>query len=366
MTGIYLYRTMQLWPLHNKSLRDYWIKVFSLYACVEACIQLMFLFILNNFSERPVSNLEFHSIMWVFQCMMVWTIWFTAQSVYEEPIWVQIFVNLFFFIAYSIFWLGPIQDSIHYLHQHLQQFTLPKENRLPSAVDSSVGYQLLKHGFRLAFFYFANFFYSYRIEEQKRLQIIIDNKELQLKLLKWHLNPRFYLETINYLKQLSYSRPADCTKPILHLAKVMEYIIYDSREKLIDVSKEIHFLHHYIELINPQHINSSRFSITTSGEYGKLKIPPLLLAGFIDSIVSGDYDSDKNKYLIELQFSNNKMLFSVNGSSDNNRSSDNNNSNRQPNESMQKRLKELYREEFSFGETGNGNVVELSLTLHEQ
>lgn len=350
-----------VWPFYNKSLARYWLKIFVLYALIEACIQLTFNFILNNFSSQRISNIEFHAIMWVFQCITIWTIWWVANTVYNKPVIVQVIVNLFFFIAYSYVWFGTVQDCIRYLHQHLQQLTLPAENRLQSIVDTSVKYQILKHSFRLSFFFLGNYFYHYRREEEQRLQMALANKELQLKLLKWYLNPRFYFETINYLKQLSDISPARCTKPILHLAKVMEYIIYDSREKLIDVSKEIQFLQHYTELINHKNNNTAIFFLTTKGMYEKLQIAPLLLAGFIDAIASESNNVTAQKYLVSLQFSGNQMLFKINGSLKNMNDSFLHHDN-----SLYKRVKELYNDKFYLSTMKDNTCIELSLIMHEQ
>jgi hypothetical protein len=57
-------------------------------------------------------------------------------------------------------------------------------------------------------------------------------------MLKWHLNPSFYFKTIGHLQQVAKEKPGDATVPILQLAKVMEYVIYEAKEKLIDVKKE--------------------------------------------------------------------------------------------------------------------------------
>ncbi len=304
---------MMPWPFHNKILANYWLKVFGLYVLTEACIQLLFNFILNNFSQQPVSNLGFHLIMLFFQCLLIWPIWCVAHSVQNKPVITQWFINLVFFVIYSYFWLGPVQDSIRYLHQYLQQITVPEAQRLQTPVDTSFNYQLLKHTFRLSWFYLANYFFNYRLEEEKRLHLAVANKELQLKLLTWHLNPDFYFKTISHLRQLSLASPASCTTPILHLAKVMEYVIYESREKLIGVAKEIHFLQNYIELVNRQDSHSSKFTLNTRGCYDKLKIAPLLLAGFIDRIASYNNDLSGNEYAVSLNFLENIMLFRING-----------------------------------------------------
>jgi len=351
---------MTFWPFHNKTLAAYWLKVFTIYALIEACIQLLFNFILNHFLSQRISNLGFHAIMWLFQCVMIWGIWWVANAVYGKRLVTQIFVNLVFFGVYSYFWFGPVQDCVRFLHQLLQQFTLPAAERLPTPVDTSLKYQVIKHSFRLSFFFLANYFYHYRLEEEQRLQMALVNKELHLKLLKWYLNPRFYFETIDYLKQLSNINPASCTRPILHLAKVMEYVIYDSREKLIAVSKEIHFLQHYTELINRKN-GTVKFCISTSGVYEKLKVAPLLLAGFIDAIASGNDENPENEYLVNMRFTGNQMLFQMIGNLKNT-----DRSFLRENSSLYKRLKDLYEGRFYLHEMKNNNGIELGLTMYEQ
>ena len=60
-----------------------------------------------------------------------------------------------------------------------------------------------------------------RDEEKKKIELAVSNKELQLKLLKWHLNPSFYFKTIKHLQQSAAVKPSDATEPILQLAKVI-------------------------------------------------------------------------------------------------------------------------------------------------
>jgi hypothetical protein len=82
-----------IWPFHHKTMAAYWLKAFALYALMEACIQLLFLIILNNFGTRVISNIEIHFLMWVFQCLLVWPIWFVAWSVSKQKIIVQVLVK---------------------------------------------------------------------------------------------------------------------------------------------------------------------------------------------------------------------------------------------------------------------------------
>jgi hypothetical protein len=304
--------------------------------------------------------------MWIFQCLLIWPIWWVAYSVRRKKVGIQILVNLLFFIIYSYFWFGPIQQSIQFLHQQFQQITQPPITRLTTPIDEVADllpYQLIKHTFRLSWFFLANYLYHYRKEEARRLQLAVANKELQLKLLKWHLNPGFYFKTIDHLRKLSADSPASCTKPILQLAKVMEYVIYEAKEKMIDVSKEVHFLDDYVQLVNQQSDHSARFVLSSEGVTDKLKISPLLLAGFIDKIAAGSNNSGLSTYTMQLNFSGNNMSFIIEGDLSQN---ENLFFGQNKEDVLYRRFNELYADKFSYRLSSNKKFFELNVKLSEE
>ena len=354
------------WPFHHKAETRYWLKVFALYALVEALIQLLFFVILNNFGTRPISIIEIHLVMLCFQCLLIWPIWWVAWFVRKKKLIIQILVNFVFYIAYSYLWFGPVQDAIGYSYNSLQQLTRTESNRLVAMLDSGdqysyLNYQLLKHAFRLSWFFLAAYFYNYRLEEKKRTELAVANKELQLKMLKWHLNPSFYFKTINHLRKVADDKPVNATGPILQLAKVMEYVIYEAKEKLINLKKEIHFLSNYVQLKNQQFDNHSIFEMEVTGEHENLKIVPLLLTGILDEIVSTENIPEKKNYKMQLQFSGNKMQLDVTG--------DFGKQNEMlilPGGTLDLRLNELYPGRFSINYLPDSNQFKLSLLLDEE
>lgn len=355
-----------LWPFQHKDTARYWLRVFALYALIEACIQLMFYFILNNFGTRRISIIEYHLVMWFFQCLLIWPIWWVAWSVREKKLLVQILVNIFFYVIYSYCWFGPVQDAIAYLYNNLQEITRPVNDRQVPYLDrgdeySFLNYQLLKHAFRLSWFFLAAYFYNYRLEEKKRMELAVANKELQLRLLKWHLNPSFYFKTISHLMQVAAEKPMNTTVSILQLAKVMEYVIYEAKEKLIDVKKEIHFLNNYIQLINQQAGNKIGFELGVTGEHEKLKIAPLILAGFIDKMTTEDKTIGESLNKINLQFSGTEMQMQVNGNFQNRSSLY-----LPEDDDLHKRLKELYPGKFTYSYSSIHHQFKLCIKLDEE
>jgi len=355
-----------IWPFQNKALANYWLKVFAVYALTEACIQLLFLYILNNYGSRPISNWEFHFIMLVFQCLLIYPIWWMAWLVSKKSIPVQIITAIGFYLVYTYFWFGPVQSAVAYLHDHLQNITRSENDRINAYVDrvneySYINYQLLKHTFRLSWFFLANYFYHYRLEEKKRLELAVSNKELQLKLLKWHLNPQFYFKTMENLQTIAADRPINCTGPILQLAKVMEYVIYEAKEKLIDVKKEIHFLGNYIELLGKQPGSGAVFELNTYGHYDKLKIAPLLLVGFIDKIAGDNKANGRKNFILDLEFAGTELEFRVKGAFGNKAEEFFTNG-----DTLFIRLKELYPDKYSFRYIPGKDQLSLNVKLDEQ
>src|SRR5688572_5990644 len=161
-----------IWPFQHKQKARYWLRIFAIYALIEACIQLIFVIVLNNFGTRRISIVELHLVMWIFQCLLIWPIWWVAKAVYKKPVLVQILVNAGFYLLYSYCWFGPVQDIIGYLYEQLQSFTRAPDDKQVPILDSGseysyLNYQLLKHSFRLSVFFLAAYFYNYRLEEKK-------------------------------------------------------------------------------------------------------------------------------------------------------------------------------------------------------
>ncbi|MBL7747091.1 MAG: histidine kinase [Chitinophagaceae bacterium] len=355
-----------LWPFHHKKETDYWLKVFALYALTEACIQLLFFFILNTFGQNRISIIEFHGIMWVFQCLLIWPIWWVAWSVRKQKLLIQALVNIAFYALYTYLWFGPVQDAIGYLYDQLQGMTRAPGNQQQAYLDrgseySYLNYQLLKHAFRLSWFYMAAYFYNYRQEEKKRLELAIANRELQLKMLTWHLNPSFYFKTISHLQQLADIRPLNATAPILQLAKVMEYVIYEAKEKLIDVKKEVHFLQNYIDLKNQQPDNRSTLQMTVTGDHDTLKIAPLLLTGFIDKIMEENRGHPGIMHRMQVQFSGQEMRVEVDGLT-----GPGNYLPLAQGDPLYLRIKEFYPDRFSLDYQKEEGVVALRLKLDSE
>jgi len=107
--------------------------------------------------------------------------------------------------------------------------------------------------------------------------------QAELKALKAQINPHFFFNTLNSIYSMSLDKDERLPGTILQLSGLMRYFLYESREDLVPLSKEIHVLNDYISL---QEIRSDeKLEITTEMEEhpGEQKIAPLLLITFVEN-----------------------------------------------------------------------------------
>jgi LytS/YehU family sensor histidine kinase len=140
----------------------------------------------------------------------------------------------------------------------------------------------------------------------------------------------------------------------------MEYVIYEAKEKLIDVKKEIHFLNNYTQLIN-QHHNNLIFETEITGDHENLKISPLLLAGFIDNIAEKNVENEKRRFKLRLQFSGKEMTLEITRDSGKGSLASS-----MQDETLLRRLKELYPGRFSVSNSTKPDFFKLTIQLDEE
>ena len=122
------------WPSLKEASTRYWLKVYLLYVVFEACIQLFFFLTVNIFDAKQLSDIEYHFLMWIFQCAFVLPIWYIAHLFRQRAVWQQVIANTTFFIAYTFFWYGPVIHLLMALHDQLRQITHPN-NKISFKAD---------------------------------------------------------------------------------------------------------------------------------------------------------------------------------------------------------------------------------------
>jgi Histidine kinase len=86
-------------------------------------------------------------------------------------------------------------------------------------------------------------------------QLINQQLNTELDLLRTQINPHFLFNTLNNLYTLAYLKSERTAPLISQLAALMRYLLYEGRQPLVPLAKEVAFLGSYLDLYQLKHEN---------------------------------------------------------------------------------------------------------------
>ena len=134
--------------------------------------------------------------------------------------------------------------------------------------------------------------------------------EAELKLLKAQFNPHFFFNTLNSLYALTLDKSEKAPELILKLSELMRYVIYEAKEDLIPIDRQLEFLQNYVYLENLRAGESLSVNMKIKGNGTDIKIDPLLFIVFIENAFKhGCKIGDQKPYInIDFDLSNKGQL----------------------------------------------------------
>ena len=119
----------------------------------------------------------------------------------------------------------------------------------------------------------------------ERVQRDLENQRLsaELAFLKSQINPHFLFNSLNSIYSLAYQRSETTPEAILKLSEIMRYMLYECNDNRVDLSKELQYLHNYIDLQKIRFGNKAFIDFNVIGDVTNQQIVPLLLIAFIEN-----------------------------------------------------------------------------------
>jgi len=113
----------------------------------------------------------------------------------------------------------------------------------------------------------------------------LENQRLaaELAFLKSQINPHFLFNSLNSIYSLAYQKSDVTPEAILKLSEIMRYMLYESNDGKVELSKELQYLQNYIDLQKIRFGSKALVDFKITGEVGDQKIVPLLLIAFIEN-----------------------------------------------------------------------------------
>ncbi len=144
-----------------------------------------------------------------------------------------------------------------------------------------------------------------REEKQERMQS-------ELSFLRSQISPHFIFNVLNSIVYLIRSK-SDLAEPVtIQLSELIRYMLYETDNKQVPVSKEIDYLKNYIDLQKLRYGDDVEIKVKIEGNDSSLTIEPMLLIPFVENAFKHGIGMVHNPVIdIRLSYIGNVLNFTV-------------------------------------------------------
>ncbi|UQB70442.1 sensor histidine kinase [Epilithonimonas zeae] len=149
--------------------------------------------------------------------------------------------------------------------------------------------------------------------KQREILLIKEKTEAELNFLKSQINPHFLFNTLNNIYSLAREKSDKTADVILKLSSLLRFMLYETKEKFIPISKEIQFMNTYLEIQKIRFDERLKIEFQNSVTDNQDSVLPLILLPFLENAFKhGASESTDNKFIkINLELKNNILNYSV-------------------------------------------------------
>lgn len=124
--------------------------------------------------------------------------------------------------------------------------------------------------------------FNYNQKQKETANLIEQKRTSELNALKNQLNPHFLFNTLNNLYVLALKKSDKTPEVIAKLSEILDYILYQCKDKYVLLKNEVALLHNYVDLEEVRYGNRVKVSFNKDIT-NDAKIAPLLLLTFLEN-----------------------------------------------------------------------------------
>ena len=139
-----------------------------------------------------------------------------------------------------------------------------------------------------------------------------EQAKTELAFLKSQINPHFLFNTINDIYALTYQKSDQAPGALLKLSELLRYMLRESDEQFVPLTKEITYLENVIELQRMGQKGLCYVNFDIKGELSRQQIAPLILINFVENAFKhGIFDVAEDPIEISLTVDHNELHFVI-------------------------------------------------------
>jgi hypothetical protein len=139
-----------------------------------------------------------------------------------------------------------------------------------------------------------------------------DRMQAEMAALQNELDPHFIFNSLNTLNHLIITSPEMAYLYNNRLAQVYKYFLVNRDRELVSLQHELDFIENYFFLLQVRHENKLELETDTSGNEGKIMVPPCALQTLIENAIKHNEFSADNPLKVKISLNGNFLKVSNN------------------------------------------------------
>lgn len=167
---------------------------------------------------------------------------------------------------------------------YVNPYLFLSRNQLPAPFSTeSILVGALEIGLIAAVAVIIKFIRMHHMLVQKEKDLVREKLETELKFLRNQINPHFLFNTLNNIYALARRKSDDTADVVVKLSKLLRFMLYESKSRLVKIYDEIKMLEDYIELEKIRYNGRLTISFLREVDDENEQLAPLLLITFVEN-----------------------------------------------------------------------------------
>jgi len=273
----------------KRRIRDqyFWMEVlmlFSITFLLAIISDVEYSFYEEGSGWRFIGSLEYRIVFGTFSFLLYGAYyWLVVKPLVNKRKPLFVALGLVAFIPFTFYYDHYVANwmviRLPFISEELRDLVI-RQYKAKSKFNIVYAYRLSSRCLPLIFFA-----YLIRSLKQDRQLRLLKEQQLvtELNYLRAQLQPHFFFNTLNNIYALAIRQSADTAPMVMQLSEMMRYILYQTNESMVPLSKEVEFLKHYVALEKIRHHQHVKIDIDVQGDVSSVMIAPLLLLPFVEN-----------------------------------------------------------------------------------
>ncbi len=277
-----------LWQAHSLP-RKIWLRAYLAVSAWYAANLGIGSFVTYYFFSPQSEEVWYGVYLFLFYVVYVAMVWLWATWLWRFPISGQVLGQLlgclmgFLTVSWVNFQLSIYADNRIADTFDMYLLTSYSGTKVSGRLDA---FRLYTEYVALVFIIYAlRYAFSLKKREQEKARLLVENKEMELSLLKSQINPHFLFNTLNSISMLVGVSKSKARMVISQLSDVLRYTLELGQQTTIKLSEEITLTESFLRIQQVRFDGVFEYEFSIPEEFYDYQLPPMVLQPLVENAI---------------------------------------------------------------------------------